>query len=61
MDECINRETIVDLIYEIAFLSNIKKYKGFFYSSESFKDSDSVKIFIVREWKTVLHKQQKKA
>ncbi len=40
LNECMNRKTVLDLIYKIVFLPNIKKYKGFSYLFESFEDSD---------------------
>ncbi len=59
LDECIDREIVLDLIYETVFSPNIKKYKGSFYSSESFKESDLVEM--VRERKAIPHKQRRKA
>src|SRR5687767_7092390 len=44
LDECVDRKTVVDLIQEIVPSLNIKKCKGFPYSSESSEDSDSVEI-----------------
>jgi hypothetical protein len=44
LDECVDRETVVGLIQEIAFSPKIKKCKGSSYSSESSEDSDSVEI-----------------
>ncbi len=61
LDECVDRETVVDLIHKIAFSSNIKKCKDSFYSSESSKETDLVEIIKVREKKAVLHKQRKRA
>jgi len=46
-DECVDRETVIDLIQEIVFSLIGKKGKVLcysFYSSESSKDSDSDKI-----------------
>ena len=64
LNECVNRETVVDLIHEIVFSligkKGLKGCKGSFYSSESSKDSDSVEIIEVRERKSVSHKQRKK-
>src|SRR5277367_3852371 len=57
LDECVDRETVVDLIHEIALSPNIKKCKGSSYSSESSEESDSVEM--VRELKAVPHKQRK--
>ncbi|CAG8522557.1 10922_t:CDS:2 [Ambispora gerdemannii] len=50
LDECVDSETVVNLIHEIVPLLIGKKgpkgavHKGFSYSSESSKDSDSVEI-----------------
>ena len=55
LDECVDRETVVDLIHEILLSLIGKKDKGSSYSSESFEDSDSVEM--VREKKAVPHKQ----
>jgi len=55
LDEYINKKTVIDLIHEIAFLSNIKKWlkgtmhKSSSYSFESSEESDSVETFVVRE------------
>src|SRR5215216_5622643 len=65
LDECVDRETVVDLIQEIAFSPKIKKCKGFPYSSESSEDSDSVEIikrpqrYHVEE--VIPHKQRRNA
>ena len=76
LDECIDRETMVDLIHEIVLsLIGKKGLKGTvhkasccsFYSSEFSEDSDSDEIIEgshriqVREKKDVPHKQQRKA
>ncbi|EXX72781.1 hypothetical protein GLOIN_2v1475448 [Rhizophagus irregularis DAOM 181602=DAOM 197198] len=63
LDECVDRETVVDLIHEIV-LSLIgkagqKECKGSSYSSDSSKESDLVEM--VRERKAVPHKQRRKA
>ena len=69
LDECVDRETVVDLIQEIV-LSLIGKKgpkgcKGLSYSTESSEESDSVEIieefprYHVRE--AVPHKQRRKA
>ena len=60
LDECVDRETVVDLIHEIALLPNIKKCKGSSYLSESSEESDLVEIIEVREKKAVTYKQRKK-
>ena len=60
LDECVNRETVVDLIQEIVPSLIGKKGKASccsFYSSESSEDSDSGEIIEVREKKAVPHKQ----
>ncbi len=64
LDECVNRETVVDLIQEIVPSLIGKKGKASccsFYSSESSEDSDSGEIIEVREKKAVPHKQRRKA
>jgi len=64
LDECVNRETVVDLIQEIVLSLIGKKGKASccsFYSSESSEDSDSGEIIEVREKKAVPHKQRRKA
>ena len=49
LDECVDRETVIDLIHEIAPSPNIKKCKDSPYSSESSEESDLVEIIEVRE------------
>ncbi|RGB23922.1 hypothetical protein C1646_773814 [Rhizophagus diaphanus] len=61
LDECVDRKTVVDLIYEIAPLSNIKKCKDSSYLSESSEESDLVEIIEIREKKDAPHKQQRRA
>jgi predicted RNase H-like nuclease (RuvC/YqgF family) len=51
LDECVNRETVVDLIYEIIPILINENSKGSSYSSESSKESDLVEIVEVREKK----------
>ncbi|CAG8812063.1 14140_t:CDS:2, partial [Gigaspora margarita] len=46
LDECVDRETVVDLIHEIALSPNIKKYKDSSYSSESSEESDLVETVV---------------
>src|SRR5581483_7989383 len=41
LDECVDRETVIDLIHEIVPSLINEKSKGFAYSSESSKESDS--------------------
>ncbi len=57
LNECVNRETVINLIHEIASLPNIKKCKDSSYSSESSEETDLVEIIEVREKKAVSHKQ----
>ena len=63
LDECVDRETVVDLIQEIVSLIIDKKgpkgtvHKDSSYSSESSKDSDSV---VKRNEKAVSYKQRRK-
>ena len=59
LDECVDRETVVDLIQEIVSSLNIKKCKGSPYSSESSEESDLVKMIEVRG--AIPHKQRRKA
>ena len=63
LDECVDRETVVDLIHEIVpSLIGKKGQKGAVhrgsssYSSESSEESDLVEIIEVREKKDVPHK-----
>ena len=51
LDECVDRETVVELIQEIVPSIIDKKGKG---SSE---ESDSVKTIVIRENKAIPHKQ----
>ncbi|RGB22122.1 hypothetical protein C1646_783026 [Rhizophagus diaphanus] len=51
LDECVNRETVVDLIQEIVPSIINKKGKG---SSE---ESDSVKTIVIRKNEAIPHKQ----
>ncbi|CAG8810789.1 36728_t:CDS:2, partial [Gigaspora margarita] len=61
LDECVDRETVVDLIHEIALSPNIKKYKNSSYSSESFEESDLVETVVVKKRNALPPKQQRKA
>ncbi|GES93757.1 hypothetical protein GLOIN_2v1791229 [Rhizophagus clarus] len=61
LDESVDRETVVDLIYKIVPILINEKSKGSAYSSESSEDSDSVEIIEVREKKAVPHKQRRRA
>src|SRR5215212_5134031 len=65
LDECVDRETVVDLIHEIVPSLIGKKgqkgYKGSSYLSDSSEESDLVEIIEVREKKDVPHKQRRKA
>ena len=71
LDECVNRETVVDLIQEIVpsliGKKGQKRCKGSSYSSESSEESDLVEIiershrYQVKEKKDVPHKQRRKA
>jgi hypothetical protein len=67
LNECVDRETVVDLIHEIVPSLIGKKDKDSSYSSESSEDSDSVEIIKrshghrVREERAVPHKQRRKA
>ena len=65
LDECVNRETVLDLIHEIVPSLIGKKgqkgCKGSSYSSDSSEESDLVEIIEVREKKAVPHKQRRRA
>ncbi|PKK63905.1 hypothetical protein RhiirC2_811922 [Rhizophagus irregularis] len=67
LDEYIDKETVIDLIHEIASSPNIKKCKDFSYLSESSEESDLVELIEglyrvqVREKKDISHKQRRKA
>ena len=60
LDECVDRETVVDLIQEIVPSIIDKKGKSFSYLPESFEESDSVKTIMIRENKTIPYKQRRK-
>ena len=63
-DECVNRKTVVDLIHEIVPSLIGKKGKASccsFYLSDSSKESDSVKIIVIRENEAIPHKQRREA
>ena len=59
LDECVDKETVVNLIQEIVPSLIGKKGKGSSYLSESSEESDSIET--VRERKAVPHKQRRKA
>ncbi|PKK58480.1 hypothetical protein RhiirC2_796227 [Rhizophagus irregularis] len=63
-DECVDRETVVDLIHEIVPVliseKGQKKNKDFIYTSKSSEESDSVEIIDVRDKKAVSHKQRRR-
>src|SRR5581483_9262501 len=61
LDECVDRETLVDIIHEIVLSLIGKKGKGFSYSSESSEESDLVKTIVIRENEAIPHKQRRKA
>ncbi|RIA82152.1 hypothetical protein C1645_809742 [Glomus cerebriforme] len=61
LDECVDRDTVVDLIHEIVPLLISEKAKGSSYSTDSSEESDSVETFVVRERKAVPYKQRRKA
>ncbi|CAG8570854.1 1966_t:CDS:1 [Gigaspora margarita] len=63
LDKCVDRDTIVDLIYEIVFLSLINKRKGkdSSYLSDSAEESESVEIIEIRKRKAIPYKQRRKA
>src|SRR6266498_3080792 len=57
LNECVNRNTVVNLIYEIILIliseKDSKKNKNIFYSSKSSKDSDLVKTIVIKNEKTI--------
>ena len=67
LNECVDRETVVNLIHETVPSLICKKDKDSSYSSESSEDSDSVEIiershgYQVREKKAIPHKQRRRA
>ena len=60
LDECVDRETVVDLIHEISRLIIDKKGKSFSYLPESSEESDSVKTIVIRENEAIPHKQRRR-
>ena len=60
LDECVDRETVVNLIHEIVPLLISKKAKDSSYLSESSEESDSVKTIVIRENEAISHKQRRK-
>ena len=60
LNECVNRNTVVNLIYEIILIliseKDSKKNKNIFYSSKSSKDSDLVKTIVIKNEKTIPYK-----
>src|ERR1051325_9236381 len=68
LDECVDRETVVDIIHEIVPSLIGKKgsrgavYRGSSsYSSESSEGSDSVETIVIRKSEDIPHKQRRKA
>lgn len=61
LDECVDRDTVVDLIHEIVPLLINEKGKSSFYSSETSEESDSAEVFVVKERKPFPYKQQRRA
>ena len=61
LDECVDRETLVDIIHEIVPLIIDKKGKSFSYLPEFSEESDSVKTIVIRENEAIPHKQRRKA
>ncbi|GES78023.1 hypothetical protein GLOIN_2v1765706 [Rhizophagus clarus] len=61
LDESVDRETVVDLIYKIVLILINEKSKGSAYLSESSEDSDSVEIIEVKEKKAVFYRQRRRA
>ncbi|CAG8743310.1 15558_t:CDS:2 [Dentiscutata erythropus] len=61
LDNCMDKDTVVDLIHEIVLSLINEKDKSFSYSSETSEESDSAETFEVRERKAVPRKQRRKA
>ncbi|CAG8526399.1 13396_t:CDS:1 [Cetraspora pellucida] len=61
LDNCVDKDTVVDLIHEIVHLLINEKGKSSSYSSKTSEESDSAKTFKVRERKAVSYKQRRKA
>jgi hypothetical protein len=68
LDECVDRETVVDIIHEIVpSLIGKKGSRGAVhrgsssYSSESSEGSDSVETNVIRKSEDIPHKQRRKA
>ena len=55
LDECVDRETVVNLIHEIVPSLINEKSKGFAYSSESSEESDSDDTHVIRKRKDIPH------
>jgi chromosome segregation ATPase len=49
LDECVDRDTVVDLIHEIVPSLINEKGKGFSYLSETSEKSDSVETYVVKQ------------
>ena len=60
LDECVDREAVVDIIHEIVHSLIGKKDKSSSYLSESSEESDSVKTILIRENEAIPHKQRRK-
>ncbi|PKY35891.1 hypothetical protein RhiirB3_457447 [Rhizophagus irregularis] len=55
LDECVDSETVIDLIHEIVPSLINEKSKGFAYSSESSEESDSDDTHVIRKRKDIPH------
>ncbi|CAB4427689.1 unnamed protein product [Rhizophagus irregularis] len=55
LDECVDRETVIDLIHEIVPSLINEKSKGSAYSSESSEESDSDDTHVIRKRKDVAY------
>jgi hypothetical protein len=55
LDECVDKDTVVDLIHEIVPSLINEKGRSSSYSSETSEESDSVETYVVRERKAVPH------
>jgi hypothetical protein len=60
LDECVDKDTVVDLIHEIVPSLINEKGRSSSYSSETSEESDSVETYVVRERKAVPYKQRRK-
>ncbi|CAG8525962.1 33061_t:CDS:2, partial [Racocetra persica] len=60
LDDCVDKDTVIDLIHNIVPSLINEKDKSSSYSSKTSEESDSAKTFEIRERKAVPHKQRRK-